>query len=496
MKRKLFQKGAQLAAVCLCAATMLNIGTLQAQVDPGPRPGAAGAGPPVPTLTADEKAFWKAGQTIFEKTASVSGTLPGEPLSGLGPTFNGNSCIMCHSQPAVGGSSTGLTSPQSPMPNPQVLLASLDGAANTVPPFITNAGPIREARFVQNPNGTLDGGVHDLYTISGRSDDGGCGLAQPNFAAAIASNNIIFRIPTPTFGLGFVENTPDATLQTNLGSNAAAKTAAGIFGRLNSNGNDGTVTRFGWKAQNKSLLIFAGEATNVELGIANDNFTNERSAIPGCVFNPTPEDTTQIHNPNGGGLTGTANEMSSLIVNFGVAFMRLNAVPVPAASTPSTINGQMLFDIPANGGIGCALCHTQNLTTAASPLTGMGNFTYQPFSDFALHHMGSGLADGVTQGAAGPDEFRTAPLWGVGQRLFFLHDGRTSDLLTAIRAHSAPITDCVNTSSLQVFKLNGQIKLPVSSMTFCGSEANTVINRFNVLSPSQQQDILNFLRSL
>ena len=61
----------------------------------------------------------------------------------------------------------------------------------------------------------------------------------------------------------------------------------------------------------------------------------------------------------------------------------------------------------------------------------MSNVTYHPYSDFALHHMGPRLADGISQGAAGPDQFRTAPLWGAGQRLFFLHDGRTSDLLQA-----------------------------------------------------------------
>ena len=67
----------------------------------------------------------------------------------------------------------------------------------------------------------------------------------------------------------------------------------------------------------------------------------------------------------------------------------------------------------------------------------MSNVTYHPFSDFAIHHMGSGLSDGINQGAAGPDQFRTAPLWGLGQRLFFLHDGRTSDLLQAIQAHAS-----------------------------------------------------------
>jgi CxxC motif-containing protein (DUF1111 family) len=81
--------------------------------------------------------------------------------------------------------------------------------------------------------------------------------------------------------------------------------------------------------------------------------------------------------------------------------------------------------------------------------------------------MGSGLANGIVQGAAGSDQFRTAPLWGVGQRLFFMHDGRTSDLLRAIRAHSSN-----------------------------GSEANAVINNFNSLSATQIQNLLLFLRSL
>lgn len=97
----------------------------------------------------------------------------------------------------------------------------------------------------------------------------------------------------------------------------------------------------------------------------------------------------------------------------------------------------------------------------------MSNITYHPYSDFALHHMGTGLADGIVQGSAGGDQFRTAPLWGVGQRLFFMHDGRTSDLIRAIRAHSSN-----------------------------GSEANAVINNFNKLNSGQVQDMLNFLRSL
>jgi CxxC motif-containing protein (DUF1111 family) len=209
------------------------------------------------------------------------------------------------------------------------------------------------------------------------------------------------------------------------------------------------------------------------MGVSNEVFPNERSAVSGCVFNPTPEDATNIASP----VIGTASQMSSDVVNF-AAFMRLLAPPAPTTASQSEQNGQALF-----ASAGCALCHTQSLTTASSIFTGMSNVTYHPYSDFAIHHMGSGLADGITQGSAGPDQFRTAPLWGVGQRLFFLHDGRTSDLLTAIEAHSG---NC-----------GGGGPQPASAQQGgCGSEASGVIAKFNNLSASQKQDLLNFLRSL
>jgi CxxC motif-containing protein (DUF1111 family) len=461
----------------MCASLVVLLsGALCGQQDPGPRGGPAAAGGAYPTLNAEEKAFFGQAFITFMEVDSVSGTIPGEDGTGLGPTFNGNSCAQCHSQPTFGGSSPGLTSPQRPIPNPQVALATLDGAKNVLPSFITADGPVREARFVRNPNGSPDGGVHGLFTITGRSDAVGCSVAQPDFARQLAANNVIFRIPTPVFGLGLVEMTPDNSLRANLVATFSQKVRLGIGGTFNTSGNDGTITRFGWKAQNKSLLMFAGEAYNVESGVSNELFSNERMAVAGCVYNGSPEDYTNLVTEDGR-TTGTASELSSDIVNF-ANFMMLSAPPTPADPTPSTTNGSNLFN-----SIGCALCHSSDLTTGPSRFTGMSNVTYHPYSDFALHHMGSGLADGVTQGAAGPDQFRTAPLWGVGQRLFFLHDGRTSDLLEAIEDHA----DCSG-------RRRGRQR---NSGGFgCGSEATQVINNFNALTPEQQQDILNFLRSL
>jgi CxxC motif-containing protein (DUF1111 family) len=108
------------------------------------------------------------------------------------------------------------------------------------------------------------------------------------------------------------------------------------------------------------------------------------------------------------------------------------------------------------------------------------------------------LADGISQGNAGPDEFRTAPLWGVGQRIFFLHDGRTTDLAQAIEAHHSNAFDCVQTNASAQFEIERfeQAYDVQSSSAFCGSEANRVIENFNALAPGQKQDVLNFLRSL
>src|SRR4030095_6509275 len=118
----------------------------------------------------------------------------------------------------------------------------------------------------------------------------GCGLAQPDFATAVANRNVIFRIPTPVFGAGLIEEITDTTILTNRSRDSSAKSALGVSGRPNRNGNDGTISRFGWKAQNQSLLLFSGEAYNVEMGITNELFQAEREQNSACQFATTPND--------------------------------------------------------------------------------------------------------------------------------------------------------------------------------------------------------------
>ena len=417
-------------------------------IDPGVRVGPSGAGGPIAGLSDSEGKFFEAGLGDF---AEADGT-----NEGLGPRMNLDSCSGCHLQPEVGGTS--------PFENPQVAFANKMNATNSVPSFITARGPVREARFVRNPDGTPDGGVHALFTITGRDDAPGCMLGQPAFEQELANHNVIFRIPTPTFGAGLIEEIPDSAIAANRVASASTKRLFGISGRVNRNGNDGTITRFGWKAQNKSLLLFSGEAYNVEMGITNELFQTERDETPTCQFTTGPNTVTNT--------TGaTPQETISAIEKF-TFFMRFLAPPAPSPDTPggaaSVARGKTLFSQ-----IGCALCHTPTLYTGNSTVAALGNQTVNLFSDLLLHDMGIGLADGVSQGRAGPREFRSAPLWGLGKRVFFLHDGRTSNLIEAIEAHQ-------------------------SGNVFFGtaSEANVVISIYNGLFESQKQDLLNFLRSL
>src|SRR3954466_10321444 len=212
------------------------------QADPGPRGGLASAGGPLPGLTAAEVGLFNDAKEVFLEVDSVSGGIAGEDGVGLGPTFNANSCASCHAQPAVGGTSPHPTLGQVRTVNPQIAFATLDrlaGRNQVVPSFIVANGPVREARFVRNPDGTPDGGVHGLYTIQGRIDaPAGCVAPQPNFAAALAANNVIFRIPTPVFGLGLVDNTSEEQLISRFNNTASQRAALGIRGHFNRNGND------------------------------------------------------------------------------------------------------------------------------------------------------------------------------------------------------------------------------------------------------------------
>jgi CxxC motif-containing protein (DUF1111 family) len=481
-------KTMKLASVLVFLSALFFPDMVLGQRDPGVRPGpingqqAATATNPLPlaSVTANSPTgvleFFENGLARFQEVEVVTGGTN----NGLGPRFNSNQCSACHAQPTIGGTGAP-TNPQFQVINDGIV----SGSTNTIPSFITANGPTREARFpfFFNANGTPNtsapnGGVEDLFTVSGRSDAGSCSISQPNFAHALSTNNIIFRIPTPVFGAGLIENIDDSTLIANQA--AQADNSLGISGTFNHNGNDGTIARFGWKAQNKSLLLFASEAYNVEMGITNEIFGQDRplpeedqhgTGLPASCLNLSgtgyPEDATNFTVASNADPSAQNAQVPSDIVLF-AEFMRLLAPPTPSTTTPggagSISRGQALFSA-----IGCATCHTPTIssTQPSNVTSSLGSTPVNAFSDIEIHHMGTRLADNVAQGGAGGDQFRTAPLWGLGQRVFFLHDGRTTNLLSAIQAHESS-----------------------------GSEATQVEGNFDSLSEGQQQDLLNFLRSL
>ena len=469
--------------------------------DPGPRLNPSSPVPnPVPGLNANETALFI---ESLMRVSELEGTCdtcaqqpqsvlpvdpdPNNPFSprrltnsaGMGPVFNADQCFICHSQPQIGGSS--------PKANPARLIGHRLGGTNVIPRFEDPNGAFRETRFKFNPDGTRDGGVHSLFTLQGRSDAPGCTLRQPDFEEELERRNLAYRIPLQLFGLGLIESIQDKTIIGNMKAAAREKHFMGIGGHPNLVPNNGTISRFGWKAQNASINMFAGEAYNVEMGITNDLFPISRSEDDDCMSTYTPFDQPRVDE-----LYTNPLKILPAWLMF-TEFMRFVDAPHPVPLSEFAKRGKDLF-----AQIGCALCHTPSFQTPGVPdpqsprqeigphTTALRGQTVQLYSDLLVHHMGATLADNVVQGNAGPDEFRTTPLWGLGSRLYFLHDGRTSDVLVAIRDHRSVAGSDGGDNPAK----------DSQSRRYGNSEANAVIDIFEGLAGWEQQSVLDFLRSL
>jgi len=280
------------------------------------------------------------------------------------------------------------------------------------------------------------------------------------------------------FGLGLMEGLQDVEILKFKNSNAARKTALGIHGITNNSPNDGTIMRFGWKAQNKSVAVFAGEAYVVEVGVTNELNPQAKDETDGCMRGAEPNDVMRT-GPHDSIIEAFDNPLhhDADWIAFSM-FMRFTDQPKPAPLDASATRGLAAFNT-----IGCAECHVPTMKTRADD-QGPGSdalrgISVNLFSDILVHHMGANLADNVIQGAAGPDMFRTTPLWGIGQRIFFLHDGRTKSLVDAIFAHFSTATAAHG-----------------NTPAYPASEANQVVRNFANLPAGSQQDLINFLRKL
>jgi len=360
---------------------------------------------PLLGLTTAQRADFDAGLAEFQAVETIA--------EGLGPVFNGKSCAECHAVPSVGGSEP-------------------------------NLGVARETRIARLFNGVFDpldgsvsvdkgGGLLQQRAI----DLPGCHLKRE--VVPPEATFVSLRISTALFGAGLMEAIPDTTILGNTSNGGIANFV------LNPDTGRTELGRFGWKAQVATLHQFAGDAYLNEMGITNPSFPHENNPRgqpipPECDTVADPED-------DGSGLNAFAN------------FMRFLAPAPRRPITDQVRQGEQVFSQ-----IGCASCHVPTLTTGNNPVAALSNQRVNLFSDLLLHAMGAGLADGIEQGRAKGDEFRTAPLWGLSRRDRFMHDGGSNTIEKAILRH--------------------------------GGEAQNARDRFGGLSPADHDALLAFLDSL
>jgi CxxC motif-containing protein (DUF1111 family) len=391
---------------------------------PMPTASLSGFGGLLPGVTADQKTAWIAGLQQFQVVIG--------PADGLGPIFNGQSCVACHTQPVIAGAVT-------------------PGGASAV----------IETRFGNVTHGVFNPLTYESGTLLHQ-------MALAPFAQETVpsdANVVAGRKTTPLFGLGLIEAIPDAAIEANVHH----PPVDGVIGRpavLTDSvtqlvaGN--VVGRFGWKSQESTLLAFAGDAYLNEIGVTNRLFHTdvapdgdqtilaeaEPAGLTPTTLQDVPENPALPESPTN----------KDAIARF-TDFLQLTAPPSPLPLTEQARRGQALFTF-----VNCIACHKPSMQTGPSSVSASLAFQNVPlYSDLLLHRMGA-LADGIAQAAAQPDEMRTAPLWGLRARSPFLHDGRASTILQAILLHDG--------------------------------EARIIRDRFATLSESQQNDIIAFLESI
>lgn len=356
------------ASAALLGVLLLGVQSSERQTLPGD---------PLPGITAMEFELFRMGLEDFTEVET--------PEDGLGPAFNGNSCAVCHSVPAIGGMSS-ITE--------------------------TRAGRVDETGTFTELNG---GTLFHLFSVP----DHRCQVQIPPEANVIAR-----RLPVPVFGAGLIEAIPDETIVAM--EDPEDRNGDGIRGRAawitDVVTNRSRVGRFGWKAQHATLLAFSGDAYRNEMGITNELF-------PGEVALGVAPETLALCGPPRKGLEDVRDRRSGLrgIDNF-ENFMRLLAPVARGPVTSLAREGELIFQ-----SAGCAACHVPVLRTGPHANPAFDRKPVELYSDLLLHDVGTG--DGIEQASAGMNEIRTPALWGLRLRRPLLHDGGAATIDEAIRRH-------------------------------------------------------------
>jgi CxxC motif-containing protein (DUF1111 family) len=406
-----------------------------------PPVGAPQLGDCVTGLKPTETNFFNNGQKQFNRLWGLT--------EGVGPVITDGSCKRCHATPVLGGGS--------------VRLLTFFGKTNpdgSFDPLLNEGGlllqPISNAPFIP-------GGVCTL----------------PGEQIPLDANSVERRVAPPVFGFGLIDAIADADLLAEVQNQLANYQVEGIHGTANivttylSNPAN-TVGRFGKKSQMANLVEQAAFAFAHDFGITNLLFTEEDLPSGGNIPPECVENSLHPNNSNGGSGSNGMFPLSH--------FMRYLAPPTPqACATGSACDlGKTVFTT-----IGCDKCHKQSYTTPASvrvrldttgttiPSPALSSQVVNLYSDLLLHDMGNSLKGKIPPGQAQTGnasltQWRTVPLWGLSVRTKYLHDGRASDLNTAILGHSLDNT----------------------------GEAAVVIGRYKALTPTDQANLIAFINSL
>jgi CxxC motif-containing protein (DUF1111 family) len=370
-----------------CGGSAAAVAVDGGPVDPGAPVPPAPLGESIAGLTATERNLFIQGRDSF---AAVE-----DAADGLGPVFNGRSCGECHSSGALGGAATNIGVAR---------VTRIGGIeAGKYSDLVNYGGPVLQARSLREdiPNYPHPGEVIP---------------PQARFVSR--------RITTPLFGAGLMEAIPGEAIiarsRLNL-SDGVRGVPNMVVNPLNGRTEVG---RFGWKAQHSNLEVFSADAYLNEMGITTpldpkENNPQGLPIAPGADLVGDPED----------------QEDAELFANF----MRFLAPPVPTVVTNITQRGEQIFNQ-----IACTNCHVPTMRTGQNAVAALSNKAVALYSDLLLHRMGPQLADGIVQGNAQGDMFRTAPLWGLGRRRFYLHDGRATTVEAAILNHGGEATNARN----------------------------------------------------
>jgi hypothetical protein len=367
-------------------------------------------GEQIPGLTAAQLARFEAGRLAFNRVLSAP--------DGLGPIMNDHSCASCHQTPRIGGSGGKVVT----------------RFGNSGPPF--------------DPLENLGGSLLQAQTTEAICQE----VVPPQANVAIS------RITTSAFGSGLIEaiKPGDITRREVFPPPGVSGRAHRVHALEDPPEARRKVGRFGWKAQQATLLSFSADASLNELGFTNrflvaENAPNGNQALLAlCDHVPDPED-----GPDPQGFDGIDRQTD---------FQKFLAQP---PQTPRNgMPGEPLFEA-----VGCAACHVSTPYVTGLAENGLGNQTIKPYSDFLIHDMGS-LGDGIVQGDATETELRTPPLWGVRARatIGLLHDGRSTGGTLAQNVTSA--------------------------IGFHDGEALASKNAFNALPVADKDRVIRFVLSL